>query len=51
VRLAAEQLGAAPASWHDALSGREVPGGPGGIDVALKPYGVLWLGTRPFREI
>jgi sucrose phosphorylase len=37
------ETGATAPDWRDALSGRSVAAGEGRLDVALRPYGVLWL--------
>ena len=44
VRLTGEDLGGRNGAWRDLISGQRVPASPdGSLDVALRPYGVLWL--------
>jgi len=43
-RLGAEELAGHNGAWRDLISGQRIPALPdGGLDVALRPYGVLWL--------
>jgi len=44
VRFAAHDLGGRYQSWRDLISGQTFDGSrDGGLDVGLRPYGVLWL--------
>jgi sucrose phosphorylase len=43
VRLSDADLGSRVDAWRDLISGQGVQRTRGGLDIALRPYGVLWL--------
>jgi len=43
VRFSEAELGGGESTWRDAITGLVLDAGEGGLDVALHPYGVLWL--------
>jgi sucrose phosphorylase len=45
VRVSPHELGLAPGTWHDLLSGETLSVGEDDVSIPLPPYGVRWLKT------